>query len=79
MKELFLLGDDPSMKKWYGLVAFPYPSGQGLHVGHPRSYTALDIIARKKGWKDIMYYILMGWMLLAHQQNKYANQKSCSS
>jgi leucyl-tRNA synthetase len=36
------------MKKWYGLIEFPYPSGQGLHVGHPRSYTALDIIARKK-------------------------------
>ena len=35
-------------KKWYGLIEFPYPSGQGLHVGHPRSYTAMDIIARKK-------------------------------
>ena len=35
-------------KKWYGLIEFPYPSGQGLHVGHPRSYTALDVIARKK-------------------------------
>jgi len=40
--------DDYTMKKWYGLIEFPYPSGQGLHVGHPRSYTALDIIARKK-------------------------------
>ncbi len=40
--------DDYSMKKWFGLIEFPYPSGQGLHVGHPRSYTALDIIARKK-------------------------------
>ncbi len=40
--------EDYSMKKWYGLIEFPYPSGQGLHVGHPRSYTALDIIARKK-------------------------------
>ena len=40
--------DDYNMKKWYGLIEFPYPSGQGLHVGHPRSYTALDIIARKK-------------------------------
>ena len=36
------------MKKWYGLIEFPYPSGQGLHVGHPRSYTAIDIIARKR-------------------------------
>lgn len=40
--------DDYTMKKWYGLIEFPYPSGQGLHVGHPRSYTALDIIARKR-------------------------------
>ncbi len=40
--------EDHTMKKWYGLIEFPYPSGQGLHVGHPRSYTALDIIARKK-------------------------------
>ena len=40
--------DDYTMKKWYGLIEFPYPSGQGLHVGHPRSNTALDIIARKR-------------------------------
>ena len=40
--------DDFTLPKWYGLIEFPYPSGQGLHVGHPRSYTALDIIARKK-------------------------------
>ena len=40
--------DDKTMKKWYGLIEFPYPSGQGLHVGHPRSYTAMDIIARKR-------------------------------
>ena len=40
--------DDYSKKKWYGLIEFPYPSGQGLHVGHPRSYTAIDIIARKR-------------------------------
>lgn len=40
--------NDYTLKKWYGLIEFPYPSGQGLHVGHPRSYTALDIIARKR-------------------------------
>lgn len=40
--------NDFSMDKWFGLIEFPYPSGQGLHVGHPRSYTALDIIARKR-------------------------------
>ena len=40
--------DFKNNKKWYGLIEFPYPSGQGLHVGHPRSYTALDIVARKR-------------------------------
>ena len=40
--------NDFTMKKWYGLIEFPYPSGQGLHVGHPRGYTAIDIIARKR-------------------------------
>ena len=44
----FYASDDHSKEKWYGLVEFPYPSGQGLHVGHPRSYTALDIVARKR-------------------------------
>lgn len=44
----FNASDDFTKKKWYGLIEFPYPSGQGLHVGHPRSYTALDIVARKR-------------------------------
>ncbi|MDR1674086.1 MAG: class I tRNA ligase family protein, partial [Oscillospiraceae bacterium] len=35
-------------EKFYALVEFPYPSGQGLHIGHPRSYTAMDIICRKR-------------------------------
>ena len=39
---------DMHKPKYYALVEFPYPSGQGLHVGHPRSYTALDIVARKR-------------------------------
>ena len=39
---------DPNKTKFYGLIEFPYPSGQGLHVGHPRPYTAMDIIARKR-------------------------------
>lgn len=46
--------DDYSMPKFYPLIEFPYPSGHGLHVGHPRSNTALDIIARKPGaWRGI--------------------------
>lgn len=47
-EETFNASTDYSKKKWFGLIEFPYPSGQGLHVGHPRSYTALDIIARKR-------------------------------
>ncbi len=44
----FKADNHSSKEKWYGLIEFPYPSGQGLHVGHPRSYTAMDIIARKR-------------------------------
>ena len=44
----FYAKNNSNKEKWYGLIEFPYPSGQGLHVGHPRSYTAMDIIARKK-------------------------------
>lgn len=46
--DAFAAKQDFSLPKFYALVEFPYPSGQGLHVGHPRSYTALDIVARKK-------------------------------
>ena len=44
----FAATDDYSKPKYYALVEFQYPSGQGLHVGHPRPYTALDIVARKR-------------------------------
>lgn len=47
--------------KYYPLVEFPYPSGQGLHVGHPRSYTALDIIARKKRLEGFNVLYAIGW------------------
>lgn len=47
--------------KFYSLVEFPYPSGQGLHVGHPRSYTALDIISRKKRFDGYNVLYPMGW------------------
>ena len=47
-EKAFAATDDYSKPKYYALVEFPYPSGQGLHVGHPRPYTALDIVARKR-------------------------------
>ena len=49
------------LPKYYALVEFPYPSGQGLHVGHPRSYTALDIVARKKRMEGYNVLYPMGW------------------
>ncbi|MCQ2454862.1 MAG: leucine--tRNA ligase [Clostridia bacterium] len=57
----FATKNDYSLPKFYGLVEFPYPSGQGLHVGHPRSYTALDIIARKKRLQGYNVLYPMGW------------------
>ena len=56
---------DYNMKKWYGLIEFPYPSGQGLHVGHPRSYTALDIIARKRRLQgyNVLYLFIIYFFL----------------
>ena len=47
-EKTFKTKNDKTMPKFYGLIEFPYPSGAGLHVGHPRSYTAMDIIARYK-------------------------------
>jgi leucyl-tRNA synthetase len=57
----FAAKNDYSMPKYYALVEFPYPSGQGLHVGHPRSYTALDIVARKKRLEGYNVLYPMGW------------------
>ena len=53
--------NDSDKEKFYALVEFPYPSGQGLHVGHPRSYTALDIVARKKRMQGYNVLYPMGW------------------
>ena len=52
---------DFSMPKYFTLVEFPYPSGNGLHVGHPRPYTALDIISRKKRMEGYNVLFPMGW------------------
>ena len=60
-KQTFAAKDDYSLPKFYGLVEFPYPSGQGLHVGHPRSYTALDIVCRKKRLEGYNVLYPMGW------------------
>ncbi len=59
--KLFYAENDCTRPKFYALVEFPYPSGQGLHVGHPRSYTALDIVARKKRMQGFNVLYPMGW------------------
>ena len=60
-KQCFCAENDSDKEKFYALVEFPYPSGQGLHVGHPRSYTALDIVARKKRMQGYNVLYPMGW------------------
>ena len=60
-EKTFSVKVDHSKPKFYGLVEFPYPSGQGLHVGHPRSYTAMDVICRKKRLEGYNTLYPMGW------------------
>ncbi|MCI8300844.1 MAG: leucine--tRNA ligase [Lachnospiraceae bacterium] len=60
-EKAFAATDDYSRPKYYALVEFPYPSGQGLHVGHPRPYTALDIVARKRRMQGYNVLYPMGW------------------
>ncbi|MDD4189228.1 MAG: leucine--tRNA ligase, partial [Eubacteriales bacterium] len=57
----FRASEDKSLPKYFPLVEFPYPSGQGLHVGHPRPYTALDIIARKRRLEGFNVLYAIGW------------------
>ncbi len=57
----FAASDDYSKPKYYALVEFPYPSGQGLHIGHPRPYTAMDIVSRKKRLQGYNVLFPMGW------------------
>ena len=71
-EKAFQAGNDYSKPKFYALVEFPYPSGQGLHVGHPRPYTALDIIARKRRMQGYNVLYPMGWDAFGLPTENYA-------
>ena len=71
-EKAFAAKNDYSKPKFFGLVEFPYPSGQGLHVGHPRSYTALDIISRKKRLQGFNVLYPMGWDAFGLPTENYA-------
>ena len=71
-KNPFAAKQDFSLPKYYTLVEFPYPSGQGLHVGHPRPYTALDIVSRKKRMQGFNVLFPMGWDAFGLPTENYA-------
>lgn len=71
-KETFKAYNDYTKPKYYPLVEFPYPSGQGLHVGHPRPYTALDIVARKRRMEGYNVLYPMGWDAFGLPTENYA-------
>ncbi len=71
-KGAFCASDDFSKPKFYGLVEFPYPSGHGLHVGHPRGYTAIDIISRKRRLEGYNVLFPMGWDAFGLPTENYA-------
>ena len=68
----FVAKQDFSLPKYFALVEFPYPSGQGLHVGHPRPYTALDIVSRKKRMQGYNVLFPMGWDAFGLPTENYA-------
>lgn len=71
-EKAFAATDDYSKPKYYALVEFPYPSGQGLHVGHPRPYTALDIVSRKRRMQGCNVLFPMGWDAFGLPTENYA-------
>ena len=71
-EEAFKAKEDYTLPKFYGLIEFPYPSGAGLHVGHPRSNTAIDIIARKRRMEGYNVLYPIGWDAFGLPTENYA-------
>lgn len=71
-EQAFKVSEDYSKPKYYALVEFPYPSGAGLHVGHPRPYTALDIVARKRRMQGYNVLYPMGFDAFGLPTENYA-------
>ena len=71
-KEIYKTSIDSKKPKFYGLVEFPYPSGDGLHVGHARPYTALDIVSRKRRYEGYNVLFPMGWDAFGLPTENYA-------
>ncbi len=71
-EKTFAAKQDYTLPKYFALVEFPYPSGQGLHVGHPRPYTALDIVSRKKRMQGYNVLFPMGWDAFGLPTENYA-------
>ena len=71
-KKAFEAKNQSDKPKYYTLIEFPYPSGQGLHIGHPRPYTALDIVSRKKRMQGYNVLFPMGWDAFGLPTENYA-------